>query len=381
MDAGVAVAEAGSGTSDVRRFLFQKPSLSVNAPVVAAELAVPAHDAVAGDDERNWIGRAGARDGPRRRRPADTARHFSVARGRASGNALQLAPHPSAGTPSREHRAASADRAPLARGSPRWWPPTPETSIGAIDTRIREFSSQVSFESAVARADLHCADAARRPGNEQPSERRRDDHVADGCALSAARVSRRSHPEHRRRLLVDAAARAIAGIIGGGRHAVPVSESGLERSDPAGVAVLTGRDSKQLLEGAKQMMRTGCRPAATGQPGSPTPRGWPRWRHTRGERGRRPPGATVVRRDGSAGRRGTRPLAPPPWWQKTTRRRAGAGGSDTSDGSTLSWTGPHRQRRRPNVHRGWRPHSKAEFRSPWRSRGTRCPRRRRLSGD
>ncbi len=121
-----------------------------------------------------------------------------------------------------------------------------------------KLSSQFRFESPVARTDLHRADAARRPGNEQPSERRRDDHVADGCAFSAARVRRRSHPEHRRRLLVDAAARAIAGIIGGSRHAVPVPESGLERSDPAGVAVLTRRDSKQLLEGAKQMMRTGA---------------------------------------------------------------------------------------------------------------------------
>ena len=311
-----------------------------------------------------WIGRAGARDGPRRRRPADAARHFSVARGRASGNALQLAPHaPLERRRANVERQARIGRPPLEARHDGGHPPR-ETSIGAIDTRVRKLSSQVGLESPVARADLHRADAARRPGNEQPSERRRDDHVADGCALSAARVRRRSHPEHRRRLLVDAAARAIAGIIGGSRHAVPIPESGLERSDPAGVAVLTRRDSKQLLEGAKQMMRTGCRPAATGQPGSATPRGWPRWRRTPGERARRPPGATVVRRDGSAGRRGTRPRAPPPWWQKTTRRRAGAGGSDTSDGSTLAWTGPHRQRRRPNVHRDWRPHSKAEFRSP-----------------
>ena len=68
--------------------------------------------------------------------------------------------------------------------------PIRKTSIDAIDRASGNSARSSASSARSARTNLHRADAARRPCNEQSSERRRNDHVADGCALSAARVRR-----------------------------------------------------------------------------------------------------------------------------------------------------------------------------------------------
>src|SRR5262245_54267019 len=74
-------------------FALQEPPLALRAQAVAAELAVAADDAVAGYDERHWVGGAGMANGALGVRLTNGVRDLAVAAGLAKRNPAQFLPY------------------------------------------------------------------------------------------------------------------------------------------------------------------------------------------------------------------------------------------------------------------------------------------------
>src|SRR2546425_289486 len=73
--------------------MLQQPALAVEAAAEAGELPARAHDAVAGDDDREGVLAGGGADGAGGAGVAEPARQLAVARGRAVGNGADGVPH------------------------------------------------------------------------------------------------------------------------------------------------------------------------------------------------------------------------------------------------------------------------------------------------
>src|SRR3954463_4004358 len=84
---------------------LKQAALDGEAPGLAAEAAIGAHRAVAGNDERDRVRAAGAADGAHRGRRADLARDVAVGARLATRNAAQRFPDAAL-----EHRAADVER-------------------------------------------------------------------------------------------------------------------------------------------------------------------------------------------------------------------------------------------------------------------------------
>src|SRR5262245_45799379 len=75
-----------------RAFLLQQRALAVDAPAVAGESAVVAHDAMAGNGEGELVCGAGTRDGANGFRGTDAPGDLGVGRGGTQRDGLQSAP-------------------------------------------------------------------------------------------------------------------------------------------------------------------------------------------------------------------------------------------------------------------------------------------------
>ncbi len=143
-------------------------------------------------------------------------------------------------------------------------PPSRRIPAVAPDFGGGELRPQVGFEGLDARAQADAADPPWRRGDEQPAERGGDNGVGDAGAGRAAPVRGGRHAELGVRPLVDAAGRAVAGLIQRGADASPGSQPGFEAVQPARVAVLAGADAQDAPEGAQQLVRR--RAHAAGEP-------------------------------------------------------------------------------------------------------------------
>lgn len=76
----------------VQSFMREEGALAVQAPAIAGQIAVLANDAVARDNDRYWIGGAGASDGANGAGFADGSRHFAIGFRRAVGDSPQFFP-------------------------------------------------------------------------------------------------------------------------------------------------------------------------------------------------------------------------------------------------------------------------------------------------
>src|SRR5258708_25331338 len=79
----------------IRRFEFEQPAFSLEAPSVAAEVSRSAERAMARDYNRDWICAIGSADGANRARASDTSRDFGVRAGFAARNSAELVPYAS----------------------------------------------------------------------------------------------------------------------------------------------------------------------------------------------------------------------------------------------------------------------------------------------
>src|SRR5262245_39191611 len=68
----------GSGAGSCRSFLVDELALTLDAPLIASQVAIAPHDAVAGNGERDRIGRARGSDRTDRIQGADPAGEFGV---------------------------------------------------------------------------------------------------------------------------------------------------------------------------------------------------------------------------------------------------------------------------------------------------------------
>ena len=122
-------------STSASRPLEQLP-LSLDAPAIPAQPAILPHDAMAGNDQRHLVGRAGAGHGARGRRLADVARDLGIAPGLAPRNPLQRLPYPPL-----ERRAPHVERQPLGlvTGEPRdhGAGPALELVVAPLDLRRR----------------------------------------------------------------------------------------------------------------------------------------------------------------------------------------------------------------------------------------------------
>src|SRR6185503_13531339 len=73
--------------------LLQQPPFPLDTPAITAKPATLLHDAMAGDDQADVIGRAGPRHGARGTRGAYGFRHLAVGAGLSVRNRLQVTPH------------------------------------------------------------------------------------------------------------------------------------------------------------------------------------------------------------------------------------------------------------------------------------------------
>ena len=116
--------------------------------------------------------------------------------------------------------------------------------------RVRIFFAQIFLEDAVAVADHHAAHAARRRGQQQPSERRIGNREIDLDAGRTFSICRRRHAEGRAGPLVEPAARAVPGVVDGRCHALPFLQGGLDLAETARLDERARRNADDSREGA-----------------------------------------------------------------------------------------------------------------------------------
>ena len=202
-------------------FRFQKLSLLLPEVVASGQLPSGSRRARRSRARRGGRGRPAqlgwSRRRARRPAPPTAGRHGAPLR-RSSrsrlGEFVAIRATPAAEMPSRERRAASAHRAPPARGLPRWWPPTrrdvdrrdrharPGTQLASqprAPSRSRQFSPRRRRASSRQRAAARAATRPPRSRRLRPFRRARKTPASSRASTAPAR--RRgfpSHSQHRR---------------------------------------------------------------------------------------------------------------------------------------------------------------------------------------
>ncbi len=115
---------------------------------------------------------------------------------------------------------------------------------------------QAVFQFVVRIGELNGADTLFRGGNQHASQRRIGAGVADRRGDGAATVFVGRHAQLRRGALVEAAARAVAGVVHRAGDGVPGLQIALELVHAAGIGIGPGRDAQHCFECALQMKGT-----------------------------------------------------------------------------------------------------------------------------
>src|SRR3954465_2364301 len=230
---------------------LQQALLDWQAPGVAAEAAVGAHGAMARHDQRNRVRPAGAADGAHGGGCADGARDFRIGARLAARDAPQLLPHAAL-----EHRAADIDRH-ARQGAFAG----DEAADLRFELRQRRFAKLRGAELAGEQlrqllrvgAELDCANAILRGGEQHDAERRREGRVADALALAARAIGPGMHAEVV--LLVEARYRAVARVEHRIGHAAAIAQRRLHGLDAVRVLIAARGDTERRLEAPLQMKR------------------------------------------------------------------------------------------------------------------------------
>ena len=138
--------------------------------MIAARITVGSYDAVAGNDERDRIGRARAGDGACGIGLTDSLRDFLVGARAAAGDALQLAPDAplKGGGPHirRKSRIGGGRRETL----DDLLHPSGQPSVAARDCCLRIFGAEIALERPVGIAEFDGANTPRGRGDQQPAK-------------------------------------------------------------------------------------------------------------------------------------------------------------------------------------------------------------------
>ncbi len=183
---------------------------------------------MAGNNQTDRIGGAGASDSAKGARSAEGACDLGIGAGGAGGNAAELFPdgalESSGANIERqiEARFAAAEMAkqgidPGAEGGGR------RAKLGA-----GIFAAESGAKSGVAGAEEDGADAAVGGSDEQAAEGGIDDGIGDGHASTAAAVGAWSHAELARGVFIDATRGAISGGIECCGHVISFMQAGFE---------------------------------------------------------------------------------------------------------------------------------------------------------
>ena len=263
---------------------LEQGALALDAPAVAGERAVGAHDPVAGNGDGDRIGGAGPRHGAGRLGPADPLGDLRVARRRSpAGTRAERRPDAPAGRRCRGCRAAGRGRAPAPRRSrpPRRRcvrMPRRRRRARAFGKRSCRSRTSASGSSPRVMAQTPFSVAATRiaPSEHSPTAKR----IAVPAAAGAER--RRRHAEPLGGGRVEAPARIEAGAVDRlGDRGAPV-EFALHPARAVRLGIGLGRDAGLRLEDAVEMEAAhagGPRPAPPGSasrrpprsPGRPSP--------------------------------------------------------------------------------------------------------------
>src|SRR5262249_9297003 len=215
----------------------------------------------AGDDDGGGVRGAGTGHRAGGAWVAEGARDFRVAARLAARDRPQLLPHAAL-----ESRGFEVE-GKLDRG--RSWlldpredlrDPGPEVLVVAVEARGGELLAERREETVVVVAEGDHRDALVRRGHEQAPERGVDERVAEPEPAAAAAVGARRHPE--RRPFVRAAARAVAGLVGGVGHRSPALQLLAEAIAAHGLRVLARAQAHHRLERALQVVRADTRDLA-----------------------------------------------------------------------------------------------------------------------
>ena len=200
---------------ELQTFRGEQSLLAFEAPTIAAEAAVFADDAVAGNNDGDGIGGAGASHGADGPGIADAASNFGIGARLAAGNAPELFPNAAL-----EGGAANVERdfAALGAGAEaRDHSAGPGADAAGIfaEIGVREIVSQLAEEQGIGLAEHYGAHAARGGADQQAAQRRIHDGVADFETRRTAMIITRGHAELRAGAFVEAARRTISRVVDG----------------------------------------------------------------------------------------------------------------------------------------------------------------------
>src|SRR5690242_13912884 len=185
------------------------------APAVAGERAVLANDAVAWHDDGDRVGGAGASDGANGFGLAERAGDLRVGARAAARDALQLSPNTTLECGGLQiERKLDVRRAAL-DALENFRDPALELVGSSGNFRARIFIAQFGDEFVFVVAKIDRGDAAVGGGNEDFSERRLGDGVAELHARASLAIRGGRHAELRVAAFVDAAGRAVTCFVKG----------------------------------------------------------------------------------------------------------------------------------------------------------------------
>jgi len=217
-------------------------------PAVAGEAAMFADDAMAGDDDGNGIGSAGAGDGANGLRAANAASDVGVGARLAGGDALEFFPDAAL-----EGRAADVEGnldafgARTKAGDDGAGPGANAAGIFA-EPGIGKIVGQLAKKLGIRLSEHDGADAARRGANQQAAERGIQQGVAYFEAASAAMVIAGSHAELGARAFIEPARGPISCVVDCFGHIASLPDTALEAAQAHRVRILPGRNAENAAK-------------------------------------------------------------------------------------------------------------------------------------
>ena len=237
----------------VAGFAGDEFAFAVDAPAVAGQRAVGAHDAVAGDGQGDGIGGASARHGAHGARRADAAGQLGIGNGRARRDVAQRLPYLAL-----ERRAAHVQGQVQPHGrifheAHHGGHPAFEFRIAADQAGGPETVLQSAHQAVGVFVQGDFADARRGGGHEQRAQRALADRETDVHAFAFLAEDGGRHAQHGGRSLVKAAAGVEAGAVHGVGDAGAAVELLARAARAQGVGIGLGRDAGDRLENAVEM--------------------------------------------------------------------------------------------------------------------------------
>ena len=228
---------------------------ALDPPAITGEFATLAHNAMARDDDGDRIGGAGASHGAHGSGIANAACDFGIGSSLSVRNALKLFPDAAL-----ECSAANVEGnlATLGAGTqPRNHSTSPGTDAVRVFTefRVREIMGQLVEKPGIGLTEHDRAHAARSGADQQATERRIHNGVANFEPRCAAVVVTRRHAKVSVGTFVETARGTVACLVDGCGHISPVPQTALEAAQTNGVGILPGRDSQHAAKQAQQTKR------------------------------------------------------------------------------------------------------------------------------